>query len=207
MPIHASTETRTYNRAHTHTHQALCEVIEAFIQMVMSWGTGLPEELLFIVRENREDWALYGLSLSSSSSSPLFSSSNHLFPPPSLFALHLSSHSSSSAQLNQHSRLSCCRNPLLLLLQLHIPSYFHVFVSPSVRTQWTKQSPEERRLPGSRMDGLWPLQWGCAWDRVTKVIRTHTHAGTSISRTSSYLCFLCICHFDSLPGWNLLHQQ
>lgn len=44
-PTHASTKAHTYSRAHTHTHQALCEVIEAFIQMVMSWGTGLPEEL------------------------------------------------------------------------------------------------------------------------------------------------------------------
>lgn len=59
VPTHASTETHTYRCTHTiestHTHQALCEVIEAFIQMVMSWGTGLPEELLFLVRENRED--------------------------------------------------------------------------------------------------------------------------------------------------------
>lgn len=32
----------------------------------------------------------------------------------SLFALHLSSHSASSALLNQHPHFSCCRNPLLL---------------------------------------------------------------------------------------------
>lgn len=57
MPTIASPDTHTYSRAHTHTHihQALREVIEAFIQMVMSWGTGLAEELLFLVRENRED--------------------------------------------------------------------------------------------------------------------------------------------------------
>lgn len=174
--------------------------------MFMSWGTRLPEELLFLVRENREDWALYGLSLSSSSSSLLFSSSNHLFPPPSLFALHLSSHSSSSAQLDQHIRISCCQNPLLL--QLHIPSYFHLFVCPSVRTQWTRQSPEERRLPGRRMDGLRPLQWGRTGDRVTKVIRTPTHSGTLLRlQLVGLSLLLCICHFNSLSDWNLLHQQ
>lgn len=154
MPTHASTEKHTYSRAHTHTHTQ-CEVIEAFIQMVMSWGTGLPEELLFLVRENREDWALHGLSLSSSSSLLVIQ------PPlssPSLFAIHLSSHSASSAPLNQWPHFCCCWNPLLLLLYPHIPSYFHLFVSLSVRIQWTKLSPEERRLPCRRMDGLQPLK-------------------------------------------------
>ena len=108
---------------------------------------------------------------------PLLSSSYiQQIPPPSLFTLHVPSHSTSSALLNWHPHFSCCQNPLLLH-HLHITSYFHLFVIRSVIIQWTKCSPEERYLPCRRMDGLQPLHWWWAknWGQI---IKTHTHSKT-----------------------------
>lgn len=169
--------------------------------MVMSWGTGLPEELLFLVKENRDDRALHWLSLSSSSL--LF------IPPPlssslSLFALHLSSHSTSSAPLNQHPHFSCFLIPLLLL---HIPLYFHLFVSLS---KDSVNQIESRGETFALQEDGWALApaVGMSWGLRTGYVNTHTH--TLIDPPpflSPYLSFLCICHFDSLPGCILLYQQ
>lgn len=139
--------------------------------MVMSWGTGLPEELLFLVKENRDDRALHWLSLSSSSL--LF------IPPPlssslSLFALHLSSHSTSSAPLNQHPHFSCFLIPLLLL---HIPSYFHLFVSLS---KDSVNQIESRGETFALQEDGWALApaVGMSWGLRTGYVNTHTHSQT-----------------------------
>lgn len=151
--------THTFSRGRTHTaktpaHQTLHKVMEAFIQMAMSSGSGLPEELLFLVRGSREDWSLYGLSLSL-----LFTAANHLFPPSSLFALHLSSHSYSSAQ--RSSLLLVVKNPLRLrpvllrLITLHL----------SVRNQWSKLCPAEGWSP---CRGQWAQVFGPLTGRGTR---------------------------------------
>lgn len=163
--------------------------------MVMSWGIGLPEELLFLVRENREDWALRGHSLSSSSSSSLL-----IIQPPlssSSLSLHFTYHPTPPP-------LPCSTSILTsLVVETHsssIPSYFHLFVSLSVRIQWTKLSPEERRLPRRRMDGLRSLQWGWAGDRVTKVTGKYIHFPSSIS-IAILLSLLFMCLSFQFTGW------
>lgn len=149
FPTHTNTCEHTDTHLHAHTDQALCEVIEAFIQMVMSWGTGLPEELLFLVRRRLCSAWTFSLLYSSHHTATSFFSLLLLFL--SLFTLHLPSHSASSAPLNQHPHFSCCRNPLLLLLHLHISSYPpSLCVSPSKDSVNQAESTVETFTPAGR---------------------------------------------------------
>lgn len=104
--------------AHT---QAFWGVIEAFIQMALSLGSGLTQELLLLVREDCMD-ASSSLSLCSSATIP---------PPPLV-------------PLQKHPHFSSVPNSLLLHHLLHHPrisSYFHPFVA-SVSTDSVNQTED-----------------------------------------------------------------
>lgn len=131
--------------------------------MVMSWGTGLPEELLLLVRENREDWALHGLSLSSSSSRQPTTS---FLLSLSLFALHLPSHSSSSS----------------------IPTSLHTFISlsASLSKESVNQTESQRRdvYPAGGWTGYCP----CSGDGLgTESPRLLEHTQKTLSTHSKTL--------------------
>lgn len=193
MSIHASAEAHTYSRAHTLGIMWSDRGFYSNGHVLGHWVTRRAA-ILSQGKQGRPSSALAFSLL-------LFSLSHHLFPPPSLFALHLSSHSTSSAPLNQHPHFSCFLIPLLL----HIPSYFHLFVSLS---KDSVNQIESRGETFALQEDGWALApaVGMSWGLRTGYMNTHTHTHRP-SSISIPFSFLCICHFDSLPGCILLYQQ
>jgi len=198
MPSHASTETYTYSSART--HQTLYEVIEAFIQMVMSLGTGLPEELLFLVRENREDWALHGLSLLFIQ--PPLSSSLSLCTSP-IIPLRL------LCQAQPASSLLLLSKPTLLPPPPPPPSP-HPSILSSLCASLSKDSVNQTESRGeifTLQEDAWAsapavgMGWGQSHQGYWNVnTHTHTHRTSSISISSSYPCFFMYLSFR-FTGW------
>lgn len=165
--------------------------------MVVSWGTGLPEELLLLVRENREDWTLHGLSLSSSSCQPTTS-----------FLFSLSLCTSPIIPL----LLLCPAQPAFSLLLFSAPSptspiSFHTFISLSVSLSKdsVNQTESQSRDPAGGWTGFGPCSGDGlgGWESLRLLEHTRTH--TQYTRRdppspSAYPCFFIYLSFQ-FTGW------
>lgn len=144
--------------------QAFRGAMEAFIQMAVSLGSGLTQELLLLVRKDCMD----------SLSSPLSLCSSATIPPPLV-------------PLKQHPHFSSYPNSLLLLLHhSRISSYFHLFVA-SVSMDSANQTKDGQITATSAGMG-----WGQSRQGYYNT-QTHTRTNSaSLSRPSLLLMYLSL---------------